>query len=73
MKNLFFFFGEGGQMLDQVARRGYEDAQNPTGHGLEQPALADPALSRELEEVISRDLFHTQHFWDPAVQTGSEQ
>lgn len=39
---------EGGQTLEQVAYRGFEvsfcgDAQNPTGHGLGQHAVAGPA------------------------------
>lgn len=44
-----FFYGESGQTLDQVAQRGCGDPENPTGHGLEQPALADLVLSRGLD------------------------
>jgi len=38
------FYTECGHTLDQVDQRCCEDTQNPTGHGLEQPALANPAL-----------------------------
>lgn len=42
---------EGGQTLAQVAQSSYGvtifgDTQNPTGHGLGQPALADPMMTR---------------------------
>ena len=41
----------GGQTLEQTAQRGCRvsilgDIQNLTGHGPEQPAVTDPALSR---------------------------
>jgi len=51
-KNLFFFFcSKGGQT--EVAQRGcgvsiLGDTQNLTGHGPNQPAVGDPALSREV-------------------------
>lgn len=41
-------FTGGSQTLDQVAQRGSGDVQNPASHGPEQPAPADPALSRDL-------------------------
>ncbi|KAK4832246.1 hypothetical protein QYF61_021171 [Mycteria americana] len=49
----------GGLTLERVAQRGcgvsiVGDTQNSAGHGPEQPALPDPALSRWLDQMISR-------------------
>jgi len=49
------FCCEGGETLEQVARRGFGasicgDAQKPAAHGLGQHALADPCLSRGLDQ-----------------------
>ncbi|KAK4831197.1 hypothetical protein QYF61_015929 [Mycteria americana] len=53
------FHHEGGQALAQVAQRGcgisiLGDIQSPAGHGPEQPAVADPALDRGLDQMTSR-------------------
>lgn len=37
---------------------------NLTGHGLRQPALAEPALSRGVDKMISRHPFHPELFYD---------
>lgn len=46
------FCCEGGQIVERVAKRGcgvsVMEIQHLTGEGLEQPALADPALSKEI-------------------------
>ncbi|KAK4832344.1 hypothetical protein QYF61_021873 [Mycteria americana] len=61
MKKLFYH--EGGETLQKVAQRGcgvsiLEDIQNWTKHSPEQPALADPALSKGLDEMFSRGPFN---------------
>lgn len=48
-------------ILEDVAQRCYgvsilEDGQSPGGHGSEQPAVAEPAFSKVLGEMISRDV-----------------
>lgn len=58
MRNVFFFPScESGQTLARVPQRGCDlsiiaDIQNPTGLGLEKPALTDFALS--LGVVLNR-------------------
>lgn len=46
--------------------------QNLTGHSPEQPALIDPALSRALDQIISRGVFEPQSFSD-SLKRGSVQ
>ena len=48
------FYCDGDQTLEQITQRGcgvfiLGDIQNPAGHSPEQPALADPVLSRGLD------------------------
>ena len=52
-----FCHESGGQTLAQVAQRDYgvaihADIQIPTGHGLAQPAVGDPAWARGLDQMI---------------------
>lgn len=54
-------------MLAQVAQSSYGvtifgDTQNPTGHGLGQPALADPTMTRGAGPQVP---FHINH---PVIQ-----
>lgn len=47
-------YSKGDQILEQVTRRGFKVSipghiQNPIGQVPEQPALADPALSRGMD------------------------
>lgn len=37
----------------------FEDAEIPMGHSPEQPALAEPAMSSGLDQIISRCIFWT--------------
>ncbi|PKU48910.1 mam domain-containing protein 2 [Limosa lapponica baueri] len=57
------------ETLTQIAQQGFGVSvcghiQNPAGHGPGQPALADHALRRELDQVISRDPFPPQQLGD---------
>ena len=42
--------------------------QNPTGHGLGQPAVADSTWAGELDQTISRDPFRPQLVCDLQLQ-----
>lgn len=49
----FFFFLN----TVKVVITGFRDIQNTSGHSLDQPALADPALTKELDQIICRGAF----------------
>lgn len=65
MKVCFSFYYEHGQTLEQVTWTHYgvfilENIKNLSGHGLEQRALADPALSRWWDKMMCRGTFQPQ-------------
>lgn len=87
MKFLFFIYYEHGQTLEQVTWIHYgvfipENIKNLSGHGLEQCALADPALSRWWDKIICRGTFQLQsrdsvsksgNYRPPTLHTSSSQ
>lgn len=60
-KNPTTFYSEGGQALGHVEPPSFGDNQNPSGHGPEQPAVADPALSKGLDSDLWVRLFCDSH------------
>jgi len=67
--NTTLFSCESGQALEQLAQRGYGisisgDIQNLTGCRSGQSTLADPALRKGLDHMISRDPCQPQPFCD---------
>lgn len=62
------FYYVSSQTLEQITETGHEvlilgDIQQPTGHGPQQTALADPVLSRELGFVDLRSSLLTSVFF----------
>jgi len=63
------FYYEGDETLEKVDHRHcgvsiLGDIQNPTGHGPEQHAVPDSALSRRLDQTISKGALQPQLFQD---------
>lgn len=63
------FYDVGGQTLAQAVQRVWGVSnlggiESLTEHTLEQPALADPALTSVLDDVISRGALQPQQFCD---------
>jgi len=71
-KKKIFSYSEGGQTLEPIAQPHSRvsilgDVQNLTGYSTEQPALADPTVSRGLDWMTSRGPLQSQQVCDPVI------